>query len=162
MRSKSFALVVLSSLVSVHLLAADGPAKKKAAGPAGTATLVAAEELKWVPVPDTPAFVAVVKGDPKKPGPLVQFMKLPGGFSAPLHSHTADHHVAVVSGTVTLAPEGGEAKKLGPGSWFEFNGKEKHTTTCEAGADCVLYVVLKGPFDLVPGDAPKKPDEKKK
>lgn len=161
MRSKSLALLVLSSLVSFRLVAADTPAKKKAAAPAGAATLVAAEELKWVAVPDTPAFVAVVKGDAKKPGPVVQFMKLPGGFSAPLHSHTADHYVAVVSGTVTLGPEGGEAKKLGPGSWFEFTGKKKHTTTCEAGADCVLFVSLKGPFDLVPGDAPKKADEKK-
>ena len=26
-------------------------------------------------------------------------------------------------------------QKLGPGSWFEFTGKKKHVTTCDAGAD---------------------------
>ena len=146
--------LVLSALAAV--LAGSSMASPPAGKPApGMATLVAADEMKWVEVPGTPAKMAAAKGDSAK-GAHESFIKLPAGFSAPLHSHTADHEVAVVSGTLLLTPEGGAAKKLGPGSWFEFTGKKKHVTACEAGADCVLFVVSKGAWDLVPADAPKK------
>jgi quercetin dioxygenase-like cupin family protein len=131
------------------------PAAKKPAAAESKAVLVAAEDLKWVDVPGTPVKMATVKGDSQK-GAHAAFLKLPAGFSAPLHSHTADHHVVVVSGTLTLTPEGGTAKKLGPGSWFEFTGKKKHTTACDAGADCLLFSVASAAWDLVPADAPKK------
>jgi beta-alanine degradation protein BauB len=148
--------VVCSTLVALAAVsAAAQPAAQTPPAAASTVSLVAAGELKWVDVPGTPAKVATVKGDAAK-GPHASFMKLPAGFSAPLHSHSADHHVAVVAGTLTMTPEGGTAKKLGPGSWFEFTGKKKHVTACDAGADCVLFLVAKGPWDLVPADAPKK------
>jgi anti-sigma factor ChrR (cupin superfamily) len=153
MRSKALAFTTLAALAAVSLMAA--PAEAKSPASAGKATLVGVEELKWVDVPNTPVKMATVKGDSAK-GAHASFLKLPAGFSAPLHSHTADHHVAVVSGTMVLTPEGGTAKKLGPGSWFEFTGKKKHVTACDAGADCVIYVVSKGAWDLVPAEAPKK------
>jgi anti-sigma factor ChrR (cupin superfamily) len=153
MRSKALAFTTLAALAAVSLMAA--PAEAKSPASSGKATLVSVEELKWVDVPNTPVKMATVKGDSAK-GAHASFLKLPAGFSAPLHSHTADHHVAVVSGTMVLTPEGGTAKKLGPGSWFEFTGKKKHVTACDAGADCVIYVVSKGAWDLVPAEAPKK------
>ena len=152
MRSKTLVLTALAALAAGSLMAAPAAAKKPA--PAANATLVAADELKWVDVPGTPAKMATVKGDAAK-GAHASFIKLPAGFSAPLHHHTADHHVVVVSGKVTLTPEGGAAKTLGPGSWFQFTGRKKHVTTCETGADCVLYVVSNGAWDLVPAEAPK-------
>lgn len=153
MRSKALAFTTLAALAAVSLMAA--PAEAKSPASAGKATLVGVEELKWVDVPNTPVKMATVMGNSAK-GAHASFLKLPAGFSAPLHSHTADHHVAVVSGTMVLTPEGGTAKKLGPGSWFEFTGRKKHTTACDAGADCVIYVVSKGAWDLVPAEAPKK------
>ena len=148
--------VVCSTLVALATVsAAAQPAAQMAPAAAAKANLVAAGELKWVDVPDTPAKIATVKGDSAK-GPHASFIKLPRGFSAPLHSHSADHQVVMVAGTLTLTPEGGTAKKLGPGSWFEFTGKKKHVTTCDAGADCVLFIVAKAAWDLVPAEAPKK------
>ena len=158
MRSKTFVLTALTALAAGSLLASP-PDAKKAAASGATATLVGVEDLKWVEVPNTPAKMATVMGDSAK-GAHATFMKLPGGFSAPLHSHSADHHVAVVSGTMVMTPEGGMAKKLGPGSWFEFTGKKKHATMCDAGTDCVLFLVSKGPWDLVPVDAPKAEPKK--
>lgn len=151
MRSKTLLLTTLAVLTAGSLMASQGGEK---AGPS-KATLVTAAELKWVDVPGTPAKLATVKGDAAK-GAHQSFFTLPGGFTAPLHSHTADHQVVVVSGTMVLTPEGGTAKKLGPGSWFEFTGAKKHVTACEAGADCVLVIVGKGAWDLVPAEAPKK------
>ncbi len=98
--------------------------------------------------------MATVKGDSQK-GAHSAFVKLPAGFSAPLHSHTPNHHAAVLAGTLTLTPEGGTAKKLKPGSWFEFTGMKKHTTACEPGADCVLFIVSAGPWDVVPAEPAK-------
>jgi len=147
---------VCSTLVALATVSAAAQAAAQTP-PAATpkADLVAAGELKWVAVPDTPAKIATVSGDSAK-GPHASFIKLPGGFSAPLHSHSADHNVVVVAGTLTMTPEGGTAKKLGPGSWFEFTGKKKHVTTCDAGADCELFIVAKGAWDLVPADTAKK------
>ena len=153
MRSKLVVLTALAALAAGFLM--TSPAAAKAPVAAAKATLVPAAELKWADVPNTPAKMATVQGDSAK-GAHVSFIKLPGGFSAPLHSHTADHHVAVVSGTLVLTPEGGTARKLGPGSWFEFTGQAKHVTACEAGADCVIFLVAQGAWDLVPVEAPKK------
>ena len=159
MRSKTLAFTALAALAAGSLTASPDTAKKPAAASAAKATLVAVEELKWVDVPNTPAKMATVKGDSAK-GAHASFIKLPGGFSAPLHSHTADHHVAVVSGTLVMTPEGATAKKLGPGSWFEYTGKMKHVTTCDAGADCVLFIVSKGAWDLVHAEAPMEQPKK--
>ena len=49
-----------------------------------------------------------------------------------------------------------KAQQLGPGSWFEFTGRKKHTTACGAGGDCLLFSVAQAAWDLVPADAPKK------
>lgn len=154
MRSKTFVMTALTALAAGSLMASQAAAQKAAATEA-KANLVGVGELKWVDVPNTPAKMATVKGDSAK-GAHVSFIKLPGGFSAPLHHHTADHNVAVVSGTLVLTLEGGAAKKLAGGSWFEFTGKTKHVTTCEAGADCVLFLVGSGSWDLIPTEAPKK------
>jgi quercetin dioxygenase-like cupin family protein len=151
----SSALVVVAAGSLAAAQSAPKPAAKKPMAAAATAVLVGVEELKWVDVPGTPAKMAVVKGDSQK-GAHSGFIKLPAGFSAPLHHHSADHQVVVVAGTITLTPEGGAAKKLAAGSWFEFTGMKKHVTTCDPGADCVLFNVSKGAWDLVPVDAPKK------
>ena len=149
MLSKKAACSMLAALAAGSLLAAQSASVEP------QARLVGAADLKWVEVPDTPVKMATVKGDSQK-GAHAAFIRLPAGFSAPLHSHTADHHVVVVSGTLTLGPEGGTARQLGPGSWFEFTGRKKHTTACGAGADCVLFSVGSSAWDLVPAEASKK------
>src|SRR5688572_29150149 len=92
-------------------VAAHAEAPKDKAAAAGKAVLWAAEDLKWVDVAGFPVKTAVLWGDPAK-GAHGAFMKLPAGFEAPLHHHTTDHHVAVVSCTVSLASEGDATKKL--------------------------------------------------
>jgi uncharacterized cupin superfamily protein len=67
-----------------------------------------------------------------------------------MHFHNADHWVAVVSGTLVLTPEGGAEKRLPAGSGFGFTGKKKHTTSCDAGTDCILFVDARAKWDVVP------------
>ena len=119
------------------------------------AVLVSSAELKWSDVPDAPGVkMAPIHGDPAK-GPAHFFFRLPAGFTAGMHFHNADHWVAVISGTMLLTPEGGAEKRLGAGSGFGFTGKKKHTTKCAEGADCVLFVDCRGPWDIVPVDSGK-------
>ena len=126
-----------------------------AAEPAG-AVLLTPGELKWTDDPAHPGVkVAAVQGDPNT-GPAHFFVKLPAGMSVPMHFHTADHWVAVVSGTLVLMPEGGAEKRLATGSGFGFTDKKKHTTKCAEGADCVLFVDARGKWDVVPAEAPAK------
>jgi quercetin dioxygenase-like cupin family protein len=114
----------------------------------GGALLVPAADIKWTDVPDmTGVQLGAVEGDPSK-GPSHFFIKFAGGFSAPLHHHTANHFVTVVAGTLALTVDGTE-QKLPPGSFFGFSKKTKHATACVAGADCVLSVDARGKWDVL-------------
>jgi len=142
------ALVVAAGLssLSVHAPAAD-PAGKSAKG--GPAVLIPAANIQWSAVPGmTGIQIAPVDGDPSK-GPSHFFLKFTGGFAAPLHHHTAEHFVTVVAGTLVLTVDG-KPQKLPPGSFFTFTGKKPHMTSCEAGADCLLSMDVRGKWDVVP------------
>ena len=143
--------VAIVLFLTLSAFAAETAAPKAAPPQAGAnAVLIPAGDLKWNDVPDFPGVkMALVHGDPNT-GPSDFFMKLPAGFSAPLHFHDPDHWVAVVSGTLMLAPEGAAEKTLPPGSGFGFTGKKNHTTKCAAGADCVLFIDARGKWDVIP------------
>ena len=134
-------------------------AAAKDARKGGSAVLVPASDLKWGDIEGFPGLkMAVVSGDPAK-GPAHFMMKFPGGFAAPLHHHSSDHNVSVVSGTLVLTVDGKE-QKLPAGSWFAFKGKKPHMTKCEAGADCVLSLDARGKWDVIPQET-KTADKKK-
>jgi quercetin dioxygenase-like cupin family protein len=135
-------MVVVAGLSSSLALRAHADKANKGA------LIVPATDLKWSEVPDMAGVkVAPVEGDPAK-GPSHFFIKFAGGFAAPLHHHTANHFVTVVAGTVVLAVDGKE-QKLPAGSFFAFSNQAKHTTSCTAGADCVLSIDSRGKWDVV-------------
>ena len=95
------------------------------------------DSLKWSPVP--PVFpkgaeLAVVAGDPGKPGPFVIRFKAPAGYKVASHTHPIDENVTVISGTFHMgmgnkfdetkgtALKAGGFAKLPPGAahyvWF--------------------------------------------
>src|SRR5215470_640192 len=94
----------------------------------GKAVTIPAGDLKWKDAgPDSPGVqLAVVAGDPMK-GAGKFFVKLPSGFSVPLHHHTADHFSVVVSGTLVQNVDGTDFT-FTPGSYFSYTGKKQHTT----------------------------------
>ncbi len=141
------AMLVMGSGVVMHSYANAADKAKK-----GTATVVAAPSLKWADVPNAAGVqIATVEGDGAK-GPHHFYLKFVGGFSAPAHHHTTDHFGTVVSGTILLTVDGKE-QRLPPGSFFSFHGKAPHATTCEAGADCVMFIDARGKWDVVMEDA---------
>jgi len=55
---------------------------------------------------------------------------------------------------MTFGVDGKEAS-LPPGSYFSYVGKKKHTTRCDAVADCVIFMDARGKWDVVPVETAK-------
>ena len=63
------------------------------------------EQLKWQPAPAAlppGAQVAVLRGDPTKPGIFTMRLKFPAGYVVNPHWHTNDEHVTVISGELKI------------------------------------------------------------
>lgn len=62
-------------------------------------------DLQWVDAPPSlpaGAKLAVLEGDPSKPGPFTMRIMVPAGYRVQPHHHPADEHVTVISGTFSL------------------------------------------------------------
>lgn len=117
---------------------------------------LAAADLNWQDLDPTGApgaQFATLWGD-LPTGAFGAFFRLPAGFAAPLHTHTHDMKVVIVSGTYLQAPDGQAEFRLGPGSYlFQPGGDYRHTTGCDPASECVFFVESDGGFDLHPATA---------
>jgi hypothetical protein len=158
-------LVAAATTVAAYAQAPGKPAPKPAAQPAAhAAPMVNGSDLKWGPAP--PAFnagaqLAVVDGDPGKPGPFVIRVKLPSGFKVMPHWHPTDESVTVISGT--LAAGMGEKwddatmKTFTAGGFARMPKKTPHYV--QAKEETIVQVHGVGPFTLTyvnPNDDPRK------
>lgn len=114
---------------------------------AGKSVVVAKADLKWKNLGIPGVAAAPVSGDMEK-GASRFFLKYPVGFVTPRHHHTADHHVTVVSGMITLSVDGKD-HRLGPGSFFSLTGKAPHTAKVEGSEEAVFFIQAEGPWDVV-------------
>ncbi len=138
----------------------DKAGDAKAAMPARISgkTLLAASEMKWVPMPGLAGAEQVpLWGDPTKDAHRILY-RWAAGTKAPLHTHTHGDRGLVVSGTLSLAVEGAPPKMLPPGSWFQMAAGTKHVTAVEGDAPCVFYIEREGAFDanFIEAGAPAK------
>ena len=162
MRARNVLTLVMAFALPVSVLAqGSGETKAKSAPKPAASRLVVmpATDMKWTDLdPGAPGVkVADLWGNHAN-GAYGALFKLPAGFAAPLHTHTYDMKVVIVSGTYIQAPEGKPEFRLGPGSYFmQPGGNYRHTTTCDAASDCVFLVESRGKFDLKVVDAGKGP-----
>lgn len=159
MRARHVLAFAVSFVLATAVLAQE-PAKAKSAPKAGgtKAVIVPASDLKWVDLdPGSAPGVksADVWGDHTK-GAFRGFTKFPAGFETPLHTHTNDLEIVVISGTFIHTPEGKPEVRLGPGSYFmQPGGNYRHTTKCDKASECLFFIQSKGMFDLKPVEAAK-------
>jgi quercetin dioxygenase-like cupin family protein len=81
---------VLALLVGASLASSDAAHAQKAA-------------LEWGPAPASlppGARMAIVSGDPAKPGPFTVRLRLPSGYAVPPHFHPVDEHQTLISGRI--------------------------------------------------------------
>jgi len=121
-----------------------------------------AADLKWTDLDPKGApgvKIADLWGDHSK-GAFGAMIKFPAGFSAPLHTHTHDMKLVIVSGTFVQAPEGKPEFRLSAGSYLmQPGGNYRHTTSCSKDAECVFFAEGTGAFDLKPAAAGKTADK---
>ena len=147
----SFAVSFVLAAVVLAQSSAGMKAKSAPKGAASRLVVMPAGDLKWADLDPTGApgvKIADLWGDHTK-GAFGAFIKFPSGFKAPLHTHTNDYKIVVVSGTFIQGPEGKPEFRLGPGSYLmQPGGNYKHTTSCEG--ECLFLVQSTGKFDLKP------------
>jgi quercetin dioxygenase-like cupin family protein len=85
--------------------------------------MVKPENVKWTDIKGLPGWkAAILVGDPEKPGPYVQRIKVPPNALVQPHSHPDTENLTVLAGTVGIG-EGSRVDKangqlLGVGSFY--------------------------------------------
>ena len=154
MRARNFRTFVITLALPASLLG-QGAGQAKANTSAKIAEsrlfIMPADDMKWTDLDPAGApgvKVADLWGNHAKRA-FGALFKLPAGFAVPLHTHTYDMKVVILSGTYVQAPEGKPEFRLVPGSYFlQPGGNYRHTTSCDPSSECVFFVESKGPFDL--------------
>lgn len=121
-----------------------------------------AADIKWTDMQGGPPGVktATLWGDMSK-GAFGALIKFPAGTITPLHTHTHDMKVVVVSGTWIHTPEGKPPVNMTAGSYLmQPGGSYRHVTSCGQGSECLIFVESNGAFDLKPVEDAKAPAKK--
>jgi quercetin dioxygenase-like cupin family protein len=127
--------------------------------------MLAPGDIKWGDVP--PVFpkgakMAVLYGDPSKPGELfIVRLKMPAGYKIPAHWHPTDENITVISGTFSLGMgdklDPAKAKAFPAGSFAVAPAKMNHFAFAKQPA--IVEVSAIGPFAINyvnPDDDPSK------
>jgi quercetin dioxygenase-like cupin family protein len=122
------------------------------------------EEIEWKPFPAFPpsARLAVLVGEPSKPGPYVIRVKVPSGVKLMPHKHPEDRIYTVMSGVFYIGLgdqfDGDKVKAFPPGSVVVLPGDTPHFHWAKSG-EYVTQVTAIGPLGLDyldPGDDPRQ------
>jgi quercetin dioxygenase-like cupin family protein len=121
------------------------------------------KDVTWGPGPPfLPAGVkiAVLEGDPGKPGPFVLRLSMPGGYQIPAHNHPTTENVTVLSGEFHAGMgdklDASKGKTLPPGSFASLPAQMNHYAW--AKGQTVIQVHGEGPFAITyvnPADDPR-------
>ncbi|MGB9140836.1 MAG: cupin domain-containing protein [Aestuariivirga sp.] len=95
--------------------------------------------------------IAVLYGDPSKPGPFAVRLKIPAGLEIGSHTHTNAEFVTIVSGNAKVSwgikADVMAGDDLVPGSFFWMSGGDHHDL--KAIDETVVELHAMGPFDLL-------------
>ncbi len=132
--------------------------------PASAHLMVMAPSITWSdPPPSLPpgSKMAVISGDPAKPGPFVVRIQMPSGYRVPPHWHPAAEDVTVLSGTLAVGMgdtvDEAAMKDLTAGSFVSMPAESRHYVRAKSAA--TLQITSTGPFIVNyvnPADDPSK------
>lgn len=108
--------------------------------------------MKWEPMgPGSPLQAVQLWGDRTKSADQAFLLKIPGGFEAGGHSHTAAYHAIGIQGawihTNDSTNKGGQYPV---GSYVYQPGKAVHNDICKGPGECIVFVHQHGPNDFIP------------
>ncbi len=109
--------------------------------------------LRWHLVdpmsPDGPRMAALW-GDPGTSA-YGALLRVPGGFESPLHRHSRDEQVVMLSGTSIHWTEAGSrdtAQRLTAGDYLLMPAGVNHVSAAAEGEDVLELIAQDGPFDF--------------
>lgn len=109
------------------------------------------EKLAWAKAPNflpAGAMMAVVSGDPTKPGPFVVALSFPNGYRIPPHSHPTAERITVKSGEFMYGMgdemKASEMKAMKPGNSGEIPANMHHYA--QAHGKTRIELSSTGPF----------------
>jgi anti-sigma factor ChrR (cupin superfamily) len=155
-------LLCSTAITAVTAMLAAAPAIAK--DEPGRNTMVDPAAIKWMDAPPNMpkgGKLAVLQGDPSKPGPFTIRLKAPAGYKIAPHTHTQDENLTVISGAIYLGMgekvDAAQAHALKAGGFHYLPGKTAHYAFTKTPS--VVQVHGEGPFDLNyinPADNPDK------
>ena len=163
------ALILVGAVGALSSLAIAKEKEKESSQPsskvAATAEhkMFAPADIKWVDGPPSlppGAKLAVLEGDPAKPGPFTIRLQAPDGYKIPAHTHPTAERITVISGTFHMgtADKFDEAAghEMVAGSFAIMPAEMKHFAW--ATGETVVQVHSTGPFVIKyvnPADDPR-------
>lgn len=144
--------------------AASGQFWKKDKGAMPGARMTKGSDIQWAAAPPSlppGAKIAVLDGDPAKPGPFTMRLKVPNGYKVMPHWHPTAEQLTVLSGNFVVGTGDKWNDKtmmaLGPGSFMTMDAKNRHYAISRG--ETVVQVSSTGPFVVNyvdPNDDPSK------
>jgi quercetin dioxygenase-like cupin family protein len=163
MQTFMMALALSASAMTAGAQAPAKPEKPVATAPAAH-VLLTPGDIKWGPAPPVlpaGAQVAVLDGDPFKPGFFSIRLKFPDGYKIPAHWHPTDENITVIQGTFRAgmgdAHSDAALHDFPVGSFIKMPKRMRHFAS--AKGKVIVQVYGPGPFVLTyvnPSDDPTK------
>ncbi len=149
--------VILTLAISSIAIASIGAGPSARAAPTETPITHTVESVQqWGPCPSIfPAGcqIAVLHGDPAKPNADV-FLRVPGGYTIPPHTHTSPERIVLVEGQLTVRYQGSAAQVLTMGEYAYGPATLPHEATCAPATSCTLFIAFEGPVDAIAHTGP--------
>lgn len=108
--------------------------------------------LIWGPCPALFAGncdIAVLRGDPSKPGADI-FLRVRPGRSLVPHRHSSAERMILVSGRLTVRYKGSAPVTLVPGQYAYGPPIMPHSASCIGRQPCTLFIAFDDPVDALP------------
>jgi len=133
--------------------AAEAPEADAQPSPQAPLAIAAGDAgLQWGACP--PIFpagceIAVLHGDPAQPNADI-FLRVPGGYAIPAHSHTSAERMILVTGQMQVDYQGAPPATLSAGMYAYGPPALPHDATCTSTEACTLFIAFEGPVDANP------------
>jgi hypothetical protein len=145
------ALLLASSALAASPAKGGKPSAKSNKSP----YMLSGTDIRWVKDRQVKGVSTVPLWGDMTRGPYRAMVKFDAGEEHPLHSHTNDLRLVVVSGGFFVGKDALSAKDYGPGSYLVLPGGTKHVSGCRVGTDCVVFQEGEAKFDMIPAAAEK-------
>lgn len=157
-------LNVAASVTGLAMICGLAAAQASSSAQTQAHTMMNAADMKWGPAPPglpPGGQLAVLSGDPGKPGPFMISVKFPDGYTVRPHWHPTAENLFVVSGSLLVGMgdkyDEKAMKSLDQGGFASMPMKTNHFVKAKGATQ--IIITSTGPFEITyvdPKDDPRK------